>query len=105
MIHDLPTETRIRTEPDNSRDCNAVVAEVMVQGHWKIIGYIPAVKLQKVHSAIIKHEITGIRLVSINYTYYETHGKSYHIPTIVIVKHGRWLQNNPEYKYNDPLGL
>lgn len=105
IMQDKETQTRLRFESDNDKDCNAVIAEALLQNHWKIIGYIPKFKLKKVHSAMKHHELHSVQLINISYTFYETHNKHYYIPTISLLKSGRWLRNDYNYKYNDDINV
>ena len=103
IMQDKETEIRLRFESDNEKDRNAVIAEALLQNHWKMVGYIPKFKLKKVHSAMKHHELHSVQLINIAYTFYETHNKHYYIPTISLLKSGRWLRNDYNYKYNDDI--
>ena len=54
---------------DNGEDKNAVVVEVFLQGHWKLMGYIPGNKVPKLQAALNKDEITSIKIAYIACTY------------------------------------
>ena len=41
-----------QTEPDNVADENAVVSQTLLNDVWKLVGYIPAKKMQKVPDSI-----------------------------------------------------
>ena len=41
-----------QTEPDNVATENAVVAQALLNDVWKLVGYIPAKKMQKVPDSI-----------------------------------------------------
>eukprot|EP00112_Aurelia_sp_Birch-Aquarium-sp1_P007435 Seg1810.4 transcript_id=Seg1810.4/GoldUCD/mRNA.D3Y31 product="hypothetical protein" protein_id=Seg1810.4/GoldUCD/D3Y31 len=96
---------KLKKESDNFEDCNAVIAQVKMQGHWKIVGYVPAKKVPKVQVALHLKEITEVRLDSIRKTYNPVIGKHVYVPIISVTKQNPWLQDKPDYEYNDAINL
>ena len=104
-MNDEQTQVKLCYEPDNNKDCNAVVTEGFLQEHWKIIGYILAKKLEKVHHAIEKKQLLEASLQTIAYTFYASMGKHFYIPTITLVKYDTWLPNDENYECNDIIEI
>ena len=60
-------ELRVLPEPDNLRDCNAVIIQAKVgsRSQWDRIGYIPKEKLPKFTAAIRNNEIKYVKFRNI----------------------------------------
>lgn len=98
-----PVVTRIDMEPDNGLDKNAIVVQVFKQGHWKTIGYVPGPKVPKVFTASHKNELISTTFQYVTRSYNHALQQFIYIPTITILKYGRWLPNDKNYQYNQNI--
>ena len=96
-------ELRVRQEPVNKKDENAIVVEALFVGSWEPIGYIPATKVPKTMDAICKNEITVVALDNVIYRYVFGIGCHRYFAKVLITKRMRWLPNNRAYHYNDQI--
>lgn len=96
---------RLRHEPDNGQDKNAIVTEAFKQGHWKPIGYIPGPRVPKMHAAMYHGEITAMVMEYTVRHYNELIQKFLQIPYITITKYGKWLANQGDYQYNQHINF
>ena len=87
----------IHPEPVNKRDENAIVVKALLRV-WIPTGYIPAPKVPKVTDAMRKNEITSVVLNNVIYKYIYAY-----FAKILLLKRNRWLPNNVNYEYNDPI--
>lgn len=87
-------------EPANVADENAVVAQVLQDQEWVPIGYIPGKKVQKVLAALQSSSIKVIKFKKIEYSYIWSISAFKYIPTLIVIKEGRWPRDNENYSYN-----
>ena len=62
---DVPV--RLRPEPDNPVDANAIAFECQIGSDWKRIGYVVRDILMEVHEAITKQNIISVKIAWIKY--------------------------------------
>ena len=97
-------ELRLQTEPDNIRDCNAIIVQAKVNLQWDSIGYIPKEKVPKFYSAMKNGEIQDAKFKNIKCQYIMVDSPKWTcIASIIFTKTGKWLPNDGLYKYNDKL--
>lgn len=97
-------ELRLQTEPDNIRDCNAIIVQAKVNLQWDRIGYIPKEKVPKFNSAMKNGEIQDAKFKNIKCQYIMADSpKRTYIASVIFTKKGKWLPNNGLYKENDEL--
>ena len=102
MLDKHAPELSLHPEPVNKRNENAIVVKALL-GVWIPIGYIPAPKVPKVTDAMWKNEITSVVLNNVIYKYiYACKGHRY-FAKILLLKRNRWMPNNVNYEYNDPI--
>ena len=93
---------RLFYEPRNVADENAVVAQVQLRNQdWISIGYIPGKKVKKILDALLAEEIKIVKFKKIEYSYIWSISQFKYIPTLVVIKLGRWPRDNDSYSYND----
>ena len=105
LLNNEPVATKLKFEPDNGKDRNAIVFQVSKQGHWKSIGYIPGQRVCKVYSALLKDEITSTRFEYSTRKYNHAVNAFIHVPTVTVVKHGPWPMNDKDYQYNQQIDV
>ena len=99
-----PVELRILPEPDNLRDCNALIIQAKVGSQWDRIGYIPKEKLPKFTAAIRNNEIKYVKFRNIKCQFIMTDTPTWtYCASVMVTKTGKWLPNDGNYKYNDQL--
>ena len=62
---DVPV--RLRQEPENPIDANAIAFDCQIGNDWKRIGYVVQDILMEVHDAIIKHEIISVKIAWVKF--------------------------------------
>ena len=62
-------ELRVLPEPNNIRDCNALIIQAKVENQWDRIGYIPKEKVPKFTSAIRNNELKDVKFRNIKCHY------------------------------------
>jgi len=97
-------ELRLQTEPDNIRDCNAIIVQAKVNLQWDRIGYIPKEKVPKFNSAMTNGELQDAKFKNIKCQYIMVDSPKWtYIASVIFTKAGKWLPNDGLYKYNDKL--
>ena len=95
---------RVCPEPENIRDCNALIIQAKVDGQWDRIGYIPKEKVPKFTAAIRQHELKEIRFKNIRCQYVMCDNPTLtFMASVLVVKRGKWLPNDGKYRYNDSI--
>ena len=62
-------ELRVLPEPNNIRDCNALIIQAKIENQWERIGYIPKEKVPKFTSAIRNIELKDVKFRNIKCQY------------------------------------
>ena len=100
----MEVELRLQNEPDNIRDCNAIIVQAKVNSQWDRIGYIPKEKVPKFTSAIRNNEFRLMKFKNIKCQFIMTdYPKWTYLASVLVTKTGKWLPNDGLYKYNDNL--
>lgn len=95
---------RVKTEPENIRDSNAIIVEAQLNSQWDRIGYIPKEKVPKFTSAMRNNELQDVKFKNIKCQYIMIDSPKWtYIASVIVTKTGRWLANDGRYKYNDKL--
>lgn len=105
LLNNEPVTTKLKFEPDNGKDRNAIVFQVFKQGHWKSIGYIPGQRVCKTYTALSKDEITATRFEYSTRKYNHAINTFIHVPTVTVIKHGPWPVNDKDYQYNQQVDI
>ena len=97
-------ELRILREPENIKDCNALIIQAKVDIQWDRIGYIPKEKVPKFTAAIRQNEVKEIRFKNIRCQYVFSDNPTWtFMASVLAVKTGKWLPNDGKYRYNDSI--
>lgn len=81
---------RMRPEPTNIVDSQAIVFECELDGKWKKIGYVVRDILNEVHTAMGSNLITSVQFKCIKYvTHWSQSGPGYYAG-ISVTKNGPW---------------
>ncbi len=97
-------ELRVLPEPDNVRDCNALIIQAKVNDQWDRIGYIPKEKVPKFTAAIRQNELRDVRFKNIRCQYFMSDNPTWtFLASVLVVKTGKWLPNDGKYRYNDSI--
>lgn len=97
-------ELRVLPEPENMRDCNALIIQAKVDCQWDCIGYIPKEKVPKFTVAIRKNELQDVRFKNIRCQYVMSDKPTWtFMASVLAIKSGKWLSNDGKYRYNDSI--
>ncbi|KAL9958591.1 hypothetical protein ACROYT_G035625 [Oculina patagonica] len=92
-------ELRVLPEPDNVRDCNALIIQAKVNDQWDRIGYIPKEKVPKFTAAIRQNELRDVRFKNIRCQYFMSDNPTWtFLASVLVVKTGKWLPNDGKYR-------
>ena len=81
---------RLRPEPENSFDANAIAFDCLIDNDWRRIGYVVQDVLLDVHDALSKKEIISIKLAWVKFLLcWRRSGPGYYAG-INISKQGSW---------------
>jgi hypothetical protein len=94
---------KLRFEPINRRDENAILVLACPGNAWEPIGYIPGIKVPKVTLAVRNNEITKMTVISVRYQYIFALSTFKYLATVTISKKGKWIKNRDLYKYNEDI--
>lgn len=97
-------DLRVLPEPDNVRDCNALLIQAKVDCQWDRIGYIPREKVRKFTSAIRHNELRDVKFKNIRCQYVMSDNPTWtFMASVLAIKTGKWLPNDGKYRYNDSI--
>lgn len=94
---------KLRFEPTNRRDENAILVLAYPVNSWEPMGYIPGMKLAKVFQSVRNDEIPIIKITSVFYQYIFPIQSFKYFATVTISKKDKWMKNKDSYKYNDEI--
>lgn len=101
----LPIKIQVEHEPDNIKDSNAIKFCVFHNNKWHVIGYCGVKKLPKLKRAMLKDEITSITIDSLKRIFAWKEKEFLFCASILIVKHGRWGNDEPMNNYNSTIPI
>ena len=102
----MEVEFRLQNEPDNIRDCNAIIVQAKVNSQWNRIRYVPKEKVPKFTSAVRNNELRLMKFKNIKCQLILTDSPKWtYLASVLVTKIGKWLPNDGLYKYNDNLWL
>lgn len=91
----------LKFEPVNMRDENAIVVMSCFNNTMEPIGYVPAVRVQKITSAYNAKQITSLKISTLRREYnYYVGSRVYTAHLSVTKKGGKWPPNSKDYSYN-----
>ena len=79
---------KLRFEPINRRDENAILVLACPGSFWEPIGYIPGIKVPKVTLAVQNDKITKMTVISVRYQYIFALSSFKYLATVSISKKG-----------------
>ena len=95
---------RVKFEPDNIEDRNAIKIEVYFDNVWHIIGYCGVHKIPKLRKAMKGNEIVTVSfLLNVKREWIPWQRKFSFYASINIVKRGQWEKDSPKNYYNSNL--
>lgn len=94
---------RVKFEPDNIEDRNAIKIEVYFDNVWHIIGYCGVQKIPKLRKAMKGNEIVTVSLLNVKREWIPWQRKFSFYASINIVKRGQWEKDSPKNYYNSNL--
>ena len=94
---------RVKFEPDNIEDRNAIKIEVYFDNVWHIIGYCGVQKIPKLRKAMKGNEIVIVSLLNVKREWIPWQRKFSFYASINIVKRGQWEKDSPKNYYNSNL--
>lgn len=103
LINKKTLAVKLRFEPVNRKDENAILVLASPGYSWEPIGYIPGIKVPKVTLAVRNNEITKMTVTSVRYQYIFALSSFKYLASVSISKKGKWLKNRDQYKYNEDI--
>ena len=98
-------ELRVLLEPDNLRDCNALIIQAKVGSQWDRIGYISKEKLPKFTATIRNNNLKYVKFRNIKCQFIITDSPTWtYCASVMVTKTGKWLPNDGNYKKYIYLG-
>ena len=86
------TPVRLRPEPENPFDANAIAYECQIDNQWRRIGYVVQDALLDVHDALSKKEIISVKFAWVKYLLcWRRSGPGFYAG-VNITKQGSWSQ-------------
>ena len=103
LLHKEEVKLRVKTEPGNIRDKNALKFEAFLDDEWHILGYCPLPKIPKLWKALQNEEITNLTITNLRRNWIPQVRDFRFSGGVNIVKKGIWEKDDPRNTYNSCL--
>ena len=103
LLHKEEVKLRVKPEPGNIRDKNALKFEAFLDNGWHILGYCALPKIPKLWKALQNEEITNLTITYPRRNWIHQVREFRFSGGVNIVKKGIWEKDDPRNTYNSNL--
>ncbi|KAJ7386745.1 hypothetical protein OS493_006759 [Desmophyllum pertusum] len=105
LLHQEEVKLRVKPEPGNIQDKNALTFEACIDDDWNILGYCALPKIPKLWKALQNEEITNLTIANLRRNWIHQVRDFRFSGGVNIVIRGIWQKDDPRNTYNSNLCL